>query len=621
MSIDQPIAPMGTRPRGRRKHHSSASSVVLRIIILVVAFTLLPLISAQDTTSTSSASSSVSSGRSTISSSQTTSSRISTSTSSSASSTPTSQTTKTYSISSLPTSVSLPSLNATTPLIQIVLPSTNLVYLTFSICTLTSNSTLLPTILLSTADPPSFDIGTKPISDASSGGTKAVGYNRKINKNGQSWKVALDRGFGNFSLNSTDEVPVNVLFGLGLHDDGVTLDEVDVSGRLVIQMDASEDGPLNSMSSALPYLGDTTSNQALIFSPLLYSYSEAEPSYPNYTLPSAQLPLVPINDLSPDSLVSGNTSLSENLTLYVVPTSSDNSPTTNQLEYSQCAISLAVNTTGSLAEKVIVRTEEPQWSTVDSLAGYRQYWVIGGLEAGTNYTTWLKDQNGVWSGPIWFNTKAASFPCQLVLPTSTCPSIAYSAPLPVNSSSASTPSGDLISETSPIQSLPDDLTSLLTTNLEAFSTSLSAQACGRDLYSHVSTCSDCFASYRDWLCHLLIPRCSDPSSDSGSGSDSEQTIDDTPIPAVIHRTPSQARNNGTDTYMPEYEFDELLPCLSVCNFVDRKCPVNMGFRCPRRRQNANESYAFVGQDAESGDGSVEGGLRSYDIYGGRWCSG
>ncbi|WWC69498.1 uncharacterized protein I206_103440 [Kwoniella pini CBS 10737] len=620
MSIDQPIFPYRMRPRGRRKRiHSTISWRTF--FSLALTLTILPSCLAQDTTSTSTISSSVTSSRTTISSSRTTSVRNS-SVSSSGSSTPTSQATKTYSIDSLPTSVSIPALNKTSPLIQVVLPITNLLYLTFSLCTLTSNTTLLPTILLSTSDLPTFDMGNKPISDQTSGGTKSVGYNQKNNKNGQNWNIALDKGFGNYTLNSTDQVPVNILFGLGLEDDGSTLDELDVTGGIVIQMDASEDGPLHSISSSLPFLGDTTSNQALIFSPLLYSYFEPEPSYPNYTLPSPDLPVVPLNDLSSDSMISGNSTLSSNLTLYVVPTNSDNSPTLNQLEYSQCAISLAVNATGSIAEKLIIKTEEPQWSAVDNDEGYRQYWVIGDLQANTNYTTWLKDVNGVWSGPMWFNTKADSFPCQLVLPTSICPSIAYSAPLPVNSTSTSTSSGDLISDTSPVQSLPDELVSILTTNLEAFSTSLLSQACGRDLFSHVSTCSNCFSSYRNWLCHIIIPRCSNPSiinSNSSLDSDSDLTINDFPNPIIIHRTLNQSRNDNSD--LVEYEYDEILPCLSICNIVDRKCPVNLGFRCPKRKQNANESYAFIGQDDEEGDGSLEGGLKSYDNFGNRWCNG
>ncbi|WVW83117.1 hypothetical protein I302_105135 [Kwoniella bestiolae CBS 10118] len=582
-----------------------ARSFILALAIL----TLLPTLCLAQDTSTSSSLTSTSSTRTTSSSTRTTSFTSSGSASASSSAIAT----KTYSIPTLPTTATLPPLNASSPLIQLVLPPSNLLYLTFSICTLTSNTTLLPNILISNEDPPSFDLGSRSVIDQSSGGTKVGGYNRRNNKNGNTWNVVMDRGFGNWTMNNTlgDMASVNVLFGLGLENDGETLDEIDVQGGVIVQMSASGDGPLNSISSSVPFLGDTTSSQALIFSPLLYASESIQPTYPNYTLPPAQLPLnpFPTDDLSPSSLIPGNTSLSNNLTLYIVPTNSDSSPTINGLEYSTCAISLAVNATGFLAEKAIVRSnDEPEWSNVDDQEGYRHYWAVGGLSAGTNYTTWIRDDRGVWAGPVWFTTKSESFPCQLVLPTSICPSIAYSAPLPVNSTSSSTPSGDLISDTSPIQSLPQELITLLTENLEGFSNSLLSQACGRDLYSHVSTCSDCFASYRDWLCRLVIPQCSDPNL-SSSGDDSSS--------GVVHR-PSSDNRNGISF---PYDYDELLPCLSICNRVDRVCPVNMGFRCPRRAQNANESYAFIGEDTDSGDGSVEGGIRSYDVFGGRWCNG
>ncbi|WWC90056.1 uncharacterized protein L201_004988 [Kwoniella dendrophila CBS 6074] len=656
MSIDQPIPQRGLtntfrKPSRFQKNeqsrlycqHSYGYTIFLGLLLLI----LLPSTClAQDSTSTSTsalASSTISSTRTTISSSRTTS--ISTSTVS-ASSSSIASATKTYSIPSLPTTVTLPALNKTTPLIQLVLPQVNPIYLTFSICTLTSNTTLLPTILLTTLTPEddlddsdnlSFDLGSRPIIDKSSGGIisqnngNGGGYNEKNNKNGNIWNIILNKGFGNFTLNYENSFKTYILFGLGLEMDGQTLDDLDVVGNLIIQMTASENGPLQTISSSIPFLGDTTSTQALIFSPLLYASLPYEPTYPNYTLPAPQLTFTPLNDLSPESLISGNTSLSNNLTLYVVPTTSNSSPTSNQLDYSTCAISLSVNQTGSLAEKIITKSdsEEPQYSMINDEEGYRHYWTIGGLSPSNNYTAWIKDDQGTWLSPIWFTTKPDSFPCQLVLPTSICPSIAYSAPLPVNSTSISTSSGELISETSPVQTLPDELIKVLIDNLEGFSTSLSAQACGRDLYSHVSSCSDCFSSYRNWLCRLVIPQCGSSTSNTNTNNTAESELDPDSNnieqqqiikPFLIDRTNDKPRNN--QTYIPEYEYQELLPCLSICNQVDKKCPVNLGFRCPRRKiQNSLQSYAFIGQSSDRGDGSLQGGIPSYDQYGNRWCNG
>jgi calcium channel MID1 len=51
--------------------------------------------------------------------------------------------------------------------------------------------------------------------------------------------------------------------------------------------------------------------------------------------------------------------------------------------------------------------------------------------------------------------------------------------------------------------------------------------------------------------------------------------------------------------------------------VDRACPVFLGFRCPLRGDTANESYAFIGDDDDKGDGSEGSG----DKWGNRWCNG
>jgi len=69
------------------------------------------------------------------------------------------------------------------------------------------------------------------------------------------------------------------------------------------------------------------------------------------------------------------------------------------------------------------------------------------------------------------------------------------------------------------------------------------------------------------------------------------------------------------------EYNELLPCLSSCNAVDRNCPVTLEFRCPTRDKNGNMSYGFIGDDNGFGDGDLITGIASSDIWGNRWCNG
>ena len=201
---------------------------------------------------------------------------------------------------------------------------------------------------------------------------------------------------------------------------------------------------------------------------------------------------------------------------------------------------------------------------------------------------------------------SASFPCQLVLPNAQCPGIAYAAPLEANTSIVV-----LAGSTTPIPlprtEYPDPITSLISRSLDAFSTSLLSSACGRDLFSHVSSCLDCYTAYRDWLCRIAVPQCA-----------SSLTLDALNPAQTIARTTANPR---VADITPPYAYTELLPCLSTCNRADRQCPAFMAFRCPRRRANADQSYAFLGVGSDDGDGSEDTGPTALDRWGNRWCNG
>lgn len=163
-----------------------------------------------------------------------------------------------------------------------------------------------------------------------------------------------------------------------------------------------EIGPLHALSAVYPRLGDTTSTSALIFSPLLYSLPQPEPSYPNYTLPDAQLAFPDFSYAEPL-----NSSLSSNLTLIVIPTNS--SPTSTGLDNSVCAINAAsAKNSVSGVNNIILKSFQPEWMTVGDEQGFRSYWVLGDLTEQGNYTAWVSDDKGVLSQPAWFTTKSGT---------------------------------------------------------------------------------------------------------------------------------------------------------------------------------------------------------------------
>lgn len=99
------------------------------------------------------------------------------------------------------------------------------------------------------------------------------------------------------------------------------------------------------------------------------------------------------------------------MNLIVMPTAS--SPTEQSLDLSQCAVRLADNFTGGLAQgtRNMVVNATTQWMAMDGEEGYRTYWVLGGLLPATNYTAWSTQGEGgnTLSQPIWFTTKQCKF--------------------------------------------------------------------------------------------------------------------------------------------------------------------------------------------------------------------
>lgn len=158
-------------------------------------------------------------------------------------------------------------------------------------------------------------------------------------------------------------------------------------------------------------------------------------------------------------------------------------------------------------------------------------------------------------------------------------------------------------------------------SLGNFSTALSANglACGRDMYSYVSSCLDCYNAYRDWLCHTLLPRCADPNAPAFQNVKGRNA----PTAAItVPRTTDSPRNGVNQTnYDITINYTEMLPCLDMCTKVERACPNTLGWTCPHRNFNAAKSYAYIGKDTKHNDGNKRTGYPSQDQWGNRWCNG
>ncbi|KAI0643232.1 stretch-activated Ca2+-permeable channel component-domain-containing protein [Trametes meyenii] len=374
-----------------------------------------------------------------------------------------------------------------------------------------------------------------------------------------------------------------------LFTDGGVLSVVKGSTPVEVQMLVSV---TNATVVDHPLLGDTTSNQALVFSPPFDPVPLSQPTFPNYTLPSANL-----SQPSPPSTPS-------NFSLILAPTSSNN---LTSLPRTACALRAAAR--ANRANIIPPSVSQGLW--LRDPDGWRWQWLVNGLIPKTNYTVFaLWDGQLISSEPAYFVTKSATFNCPLAHSLPFCPTVAYAVPLVAPRGIATAHTADTI---------PSDVTDTLVAVMANFTTTLTSQACGRDEYSPLVTCADCQQAYRRWLCSVSFPRCGEiPVTVNPGGSDTQgaQVL----LPALqTVKSGTTPRNPVLPAFGSDYQ--TLLPCLETCNAADRACPSFLQFKCPLPKFTAASSYGvgFI----DSGEEGVMGeGLTgvAQDTYGNVWCN-
>lgn len=154
--------------------------------------------------------------------------------------------------------------------------------------------------------------------------------------------------------------------------------------------DGGDPAPIFARTSTAPLFGDSTSTQAVIFSAPFQDAPVDEPSYPDYTLPSANLSDAPSPPTPPSQ------------TLLVYQTSNISSMVSS-FSQSFCGM---LEIPGNLAT-----AQRPLTKSVvlrDS-AGWRSQWIIEGLTPSTNYTVYVIDNATTVSPPLYFTTKSCEF--------------------------------------------------------------------------------------------------------------------------------------------------------------------------------------------------------------------
>jgi calcium channel MID1 len=151
--------------------------------------------------------------------------------------------------------------------------------------------------------------------------------------------------------------------------------------------------PLHAPLTDLPFFGDSTSNEALLYSPPFLPPAPApKPTYPNYTLPQA--------NTTPPSPPSST----PNFTLFFAPLDAG---LPGLFPQTACAIRARVTGNASVAQSAEV-LQEQLWLRDES--GWRKEWLVGQLEPLTNYSVYAIQDGTRLSGPIYFTTKSGASP-------------------------------------------------------------------------------------------------------------------------------------------------------------------------------------------------------------------
>jgi len=203
--------------------------------------------------------------------------------------------------------------------------------------------------------------------------------------------------------------------------------------------------------------------------------------------------------------------------------------------------------------------------------------------------------------------------------------LAYSVPLPAPPEPNVTYDSNLpVQATTPFLSNMANFTTVLTSLL----------ACATGTLHWYPEVVKIVSANRKWLCVISFTRCCEPSpanpdaftavpaSPSVTGLKASLQTNSVGAQVVFSALlPQQTSDPPRNPVLPALgsAYDMLLPCLEMCNEVDRACPPLVQFMCPIRRFNAAASYGvgyIDGPDGEQYQGLTSG---SQDRWGNVWC--
>jgi calcium channel MID1 len=110
-------------------------------------------------------------------------------------------------------------------------------------------------------------------------------------------------------------------------------------------------------------------------------------------------------------------------------------------------------------------------------------------------------------------------------------------------------------------------------------------------YSLARTCTDCLEAYKQWICSVNIPRCTDYTSTLpwlqpralgqpffNNGTFLPRSILDAASKSAFI---NGSRSTDIDTRVVPGPYKEVLPCEDLCYDIVKSCPASIGFGCPQ----------------------------------------
>lgn len=144
-----------------------------------------------------------------------------------------------------------------------------------------------------------------------------------------------------------------------------------------------------------------------------------------------------------------------------------------------------------------------------------------------------------------------------------------------------------------------------------FTLALSLAGCHLEddqVYSPIATCEQCAESYKQWLCSVLVPRCSsstNTSTSTNSGNNPSTNSTGTASSVATARVERTALRNDAlnELVQPVTPYVETLPCIDLCFAIVRNCPSSLGVSCPKMMRDMVGNYGFKNlANQNDGDG-------------------